>query len=53
MKEEDTEELEEEQKTVPSPRHDWDFKVILRNLEENRMKRLRSVISLSSKKEVI
>jgi len=52
LKGEDTADLEEEQETVPSSRHDWGFKVILRNLEENRMKRLRSAISLSSKKEV-
>lgn len=45
--------LEEEQETATSYRHDLDFKIILKNLEENRMKRLHSVISLSSKKEVI
>jgi hypothetical protein len=52
LKGEDTSDLEKEQETVPFPLHDWNFKFFLRNLEENRMKRLRSVISLSSKKGV-
>jgi hypothetical protein len=49
---EETADLEKEPKTIPSLRLDWDFKTFLNNLEKNRMKRLRSVISLISKKEV-
>jgi len=50
LKGEDRVDLEEEQETVPSYRKAGVFKVILRNLEENRMKRLHSVILQSSKK---